>query len=120
MSHESRSEPAEETMDESWIEKYGEVVSFGGVLEASGAFETTRDVIYYFGKPWKWHPEYVRWVSAGRPETLDLEEPTPADTDWLEEAVARQQPSVFRSFMLRGTETEKRELADAKARMSDE
>jgi hypothetical protein len=63
---------------EEWIERPGLVLLFGRILAAYYDWET-RDVFYYFEKPWKWTPEYERWIALGCPEspkpgTLDEKE----------------------------------------------
>lgn len=54
-----------------WFEVREELVALAQVLDDSGFFDTTRDVVYFLEKPWKWSPEYERWVRAGRPAELD-------------------------------------------------
>lgn len=59
-------------MNESkWFEKHDNLTAFASVLIDLGTFERPKDVLYFFEKPWKWEPEWERWVALGKPLDLD-------------------------------------------------
>lgn len=53
--------------DYAWSNDHEEVLVFGEILANTGEFDTPKDLLYYFQKPWKWTIEHVVWVDAGRP-----------------------------------------------------
>jgi hypothetical protein len=48
--------------DRGTIEK---VYEFGLILSLAGAMPP--NMLDYFERPWKWEPEYFKWVDAGKP-----------------------------------------------------
>lgn len=56
-----------------WYTDVGSVAEFGRVLEASGVFRGRGEVLDYVEKPWKWQPERLAWVVAGRPGEMTEE-----------------------------------------------
>ena len=48
------------------MEHFG-LVSFAYVLESAGAFQSEREVIYFFEKPWQWTSEWEMWNGLARP-----------------------------------------------------
>lgn len=67
-----------------WWETHTELVAFARVLVDSQGTLEAADVIRYLEKPWKWGPEYERWVALGRPDVVTvgmLDEPEADDED---------------------------------------
>lgn len=60
-----------------WYTDHATLMSFVRVLARAEAFrgdsrrEDTRNILYFFEKPWKWTPEYEAWVRLGRPNDVD-------------------------------------------------
>lgn len=54
-----------------WYNSHDNLVGFGGVLDDAGFFANTKDLLYFFEKPWKWGAEYVIWESFGKPDRED-------------------------------------------------
>ena len=51
-----------------WFHSSSNVLVLADWLEDGGCFESTRDVIRYFEKPWKWADE---WAAYGRHVTYE-------------------------------------------------
>ena len=49
------------------------VYEFGLILHLAGAMPP--NVLDYFEKPWKWEPEYFKWVEAGKPYPPEASSP---------------------------------------------
>ena len=43
------------------------VALFARVLDTLGVFRSPSEAIDYFTQPWKWRPEYSRWIKLGAP-----------------------------------------------------
>ncbi len=52
---------------EHWYEDRDELHAFCCALHAALSLEVDT-LLYLISKPWKWTPEYLVWVQAGRPE----------------------------------------------------
>lgn len=50
-----------------WIMRPDQVIEFGHILAAAGAFDTPQDALYYIEKPHKWEDEHDEWLRLGRP-----------------------------------------------------
>lgn len=64
-----------------WYETHENLVMLATALDDDCRFNETGDVIRFFEKPWKWEPEWDRWVAAGKPAEFDFDEP---ETDFNE------------------------------------
>jgi hypothetical protein len=53
-----------------WYENLAEVHAFAAALVAAGEMDV-KDLLAMLDRPWRWTPEYERWVAKGRPELYD-------------------------------------------------
>jgi len=58
--------------DEEWFHNPNSVLMFGGALVRVDYFDSAKDLLYYFEKPWKWTTEHELWEGCNRPD-LDEE-----------------------------------------------
>jgi hypothetical protein len=55
-------------MQNRWFDDHDEVVYFATILLDSGQLpDDTREVVYYFDRPYKWDKEHDIWESHDRP-----------------------------------------------------
>ncbi len=49
--------------EQQWWESDENVMALGQALDDEGFFPTTKDVLYYMQKPWKWTREYAYFLT---------------------------------------------------------
>jgi hypothetical protein len=70
---------------EAKMKTYEDIVAFGKVM-ADNVCITSADLQYYYEKPYKWSPEYSRWVAEGRPEVFDADDAISQEAERAEAA----------------------------------